>query len=189
VRYLITVGAGGGSLEAAYSDVARKVTSGEIKTAKAFGAELTKIIPNDDVFRSAFASARVSKSFLARYYLGALERAARGVENCELIPNGDPLMVNLEHVLPENPEGKWPGVTEEQAEAYARRLGNLALLSAEKNIELGNEPFEQKRKVLAASEFVLTKLIGDSVTWGPAEIEARQAKLADLAVSVWSFKA
>jgi len=188
VRYLIAIGAGGGSLELAYSDVARKVTSGEITTAKTFGQELSKLIPNDDVFRAALLNFRVSKSFLARYFLGALERGARGEENCELIPNDDTNFVNLEHVLPENPGANWPAVHPELAEAFARRLGNLALLSTKRNNEIGNVTFAAKKPVLAESEFLLTKIIGESADWGPAEIEARQAKLADLALTVWSYK-
>jgi hypothetical protein len=188
VRYLIAIGAGGGSLESAYSDVARKITSGELTTASGFAKEMSKIIPNDDFFRTAFLSARVSKAFLARYFLGALERAARGEENCELIPNGNVDFVNLEHVLPENPGENWPELTAEIADAYARRLGNLALLSTKKNNEIGNAPFVEKRKILVASEFLLTKLIGDCQAWGPSEIEARQARLAELALSVWSYK-
>lgn len=189
VRYLIAIGAGGGSLESAYSDVARKIVSGELTTAAGFAKEMSKIIPNDDFFRTAFLSARVSKAFLARYFLGALERAARGEENCELVPNSNVVFVNLEHVLPENPGANWPELTTEVADAYARRLGNLALLSTKKNNEMGNDPFVEKRKILAASEFVLTKSIGDSQVWGPAEIEARQVQLADLALSVWPYKA
>ncbi len=188
VRYLIAVGAGGGSLEAAYSDVARKLASGDISTAKSFGQELSKLIPNDDVFRTAFKSARISKSFLARYFLGALERAARGNENCELIPNDDTTFVNLEHVLPENPGANWPAVQAEVAEAFARRLGNLALLSTKRNNELGNVPFHVKKPVLAESDFILTKNIGASDTWGPKEIEARQEVLTALALRVWSYK-
>lgn len=188
VRYLIAVGAGGGSLEGAYSEVARKVTAGEITTAKAFSQDLAKIIPNDDFFRTAFLSARVSKAFLARYYLGALERAARGEEHCELIPNGDVMFVNLEHVLPENPGENWPDVAPELADTYARRLGNLALLSTKKNTDVGNESFAEKRKILSGSEFVLTRSIGEAEKWGPAEIEARQSTLADLALSVWAYK-
>lgn len=188
VRYLIAIGAGGGSLEGAYSDVGIKVTSGEIKTAKAFAQELAKIIPNDDVFRTAFLSTRVSKPFLARYFLGALERAERGEQHCELVPNDDVAYVNLEHVLPENPGGNWPDFTPELAEAYARRLGNLALLSTKKNVDIGNESFAAKRAILAASDFHLTKSIGQCAKWGPDEIEARQVVLAELALKVWAYK-
>lgn len=188
VRYLIAVGAGGGTLETAWSDVARKVSSGEVVDAAGFAKEMQKIVPSDEVFRSSFGAVRISKSFLARYFLASLERAARGEKNCELIPNTDVLSVNLEHVLPENPEGNWPNVNPELADAYARRLGNQVLLSTGQNSALGNKPFSAKRGALSMSDFKLTQQVGEHIEWGTTQIEERQRLLADMAVSVWAFK-
>lgn len=187
VRYLVAIGAGGGTLEANWSDVARKVSSKEITTAKAFAKEMQKIVPNDEVFRTAFASARISKTFLSRYFLASLERHARGEKDCELIPNNDASIVNLEHVLPDNAGDNWPDWHPELAAAYFSRIGNQVLLGAKKNSELGNAPFEVKRAVLAKSEFLLTKEVGAYKKWGPSEIDSRQAALAKMAVSVWSY--
>ena len=53
VRYLIAVGAGGGTLEAAWSDVARKVSGKEVTTAAAFAKDMQKIVPNDEVDRKS----------------------------------------------------------------------------------------------------------------------------------------
>ncbi|PRF47606.1 DUF262 domain-containing protein, partial [Burkholderia multivorans] len=187
VRYLIVTGAGGGTLESAYSDAARKIFTGEIKTATAFGKELQKIIPNDEAFKASFKTARSSKPFLARYYMTTLERAVNGEENCELVPNENVTAVNLEHVLPENPEENWPHVEPDVAAAYSKRLGNLAILSTALNTEIGNKGFEEKRKILATSQFKLTNGIANYASWGPAEIDARQATLADLAVKAWGY--
>lgn len=187
VRYLIAVGAGGGTLETAWSDVARKVSSKAITDAVGFAKEMQKIVPNDEVFRSGFLTARISKGFLARYFLSSLERAARGEKNCELIPNGDVQSVNLEHVLPENPGSNWPEIPPELVEAYSRRLGNQALLSAKKNTDLGNQSFDVKRDVLMVSEFVLTKQIGEKASWGVNEIHERQQAMAELALQVWTY--
>jgi hypothetical protein len=189
VRYLVAIGAGGGSLEGAYSDAARKVANGHVTTAEEFAKEMSKIIPNDDVFRGAFESLRVSKAFLARYFLRALERAERGEENCELVPNADTSAVSLEHVLPEHPGGNWPSLSAEEAEALSRRLGNLVLLATKKNNSLGNQSFIDKKPILSKSDFLLTKEVGASEGWGTAEIEARQKRLSQLAVKVWPFKA
>ena len=186
VRYLIAVGAGGGVLEASYSDAARKIFKKEVTTATQLAKELQKIIPNDETFRASFQSARLSKSYIARYFLLALERAARGDADCELVPNQLASEVNLEHVLPENPDAEW-ALDPEIAAANYRRLGNMVLLSAEKNSQIGNLKFELKRPVLKDSAFLLTKEVGESEKWGAEEIHARQLKLADLAVKVWRF--
>jgi hypothetical protein len=188
VRYLITVGAGGGTLEAAYSLVAQQVSSGKIKSAKEFAAALGKTIPSDAEFENAFKTARVSKSHLARYYLIALENRSKGQGHPELVPNSNVSAVNLEHVLPENPGTEWPGLKAEVCAAYYRRIGNMALLGAVANSKIGNLAFSRKKPTLAASAFELTKQVAAEKGWGPDEIEKRQVALAKLAVKVWPFK-
>jgi hypothetical protein len=145
-------------------------------------------VPNDEVFRSSFKSARISKGFLARYFLSSLERFARGEVNCELVPNTQVASVNLEHVLPENPGDNWKELQPDVAAAFSRRLGNQVLLSSKKNSELGNESFAVKRQMLSASEFLLTKQVGQKSSWGPTEIDERQSALAEMAISVWAYK-
>ena len=105
-----------------------------------------------------------------------------------MVPNTDVASVNLEHVLPENPGDNWPELPPEVAAAFSRRIGNQVLLSSKKNSELGNQSFAAKREVLLASEFLLTKQVGEKSSWGPTEIDQRQNALAEMAVSVWAYK-
>ena len=149
---------------------------------------MQKIVPNDEVFRSAFKIARISKGFIARYILSSLERFARGEKDCELVPNSDVAAVNLEHILPENPGNNWKEIHPDIAAAFSRRIGNQVLLSAKKNSEIGNQSFAAKREVLGASEFVLTNKVGAASTWGPNGIDSRQNELATMAVAVWAYK-
>ena len=188
VRYMIAIGAGGGTLEAAYSEAARKVFEGEISNAKGFAGELGKIVPNDETFKSSFSNARLSKAYLARYFLIALEKASLGKENCELVPSEDVADVNLEHVLPESPGESWAHIPDDVADAYVRRIGNMALLNSGKNSLIGNASFEAKKAVFATSAFSLTKEISACDVWGPEQVAKRQQKLAELAVKVWPFK-
>ena len=84
---LIVGGLGGGVMEGYYSDLGRKISSGEIKTVSDIAGSAKEFIPNDAIFRERFEAARVSKVALARYYLRALERQVSGKEQPELIPN------------------------------------------------------------------------------------------------------
>jgi Protein of unknown function (DUF1524) len=68
------------------------------------------------------------------------------------------------------------------------RLGNLALLQKGPNGKIGNKALALKQPTLAASSFKLTNEIGREAAWSPKEIQARQKRLADLAVSVWPRK-
>ena len=185
VRFLIYGGAGGGTLERNYSERAMSIWSGKITTTKALLADMLNTLPSDVEFSGAFAIARVARPHLARYYLRAMELKAAGSDPC-MIPNPDTDVVNLEHVLPENPDPTWK-VKREVAEAFYKRIGNLALLFAPINgsDQYGNQTFTIKKPFIAAAPFELTKEIATYPDWGPDQIAQRQLKLAELAVKTW----
>jgi hypothetical protein len=184
VRFLIAGGGRGGTLEEAYATAAQKVASGEINTTKDLKTHLGSVVPTDTEFENAFAVARVSKNYLARYYLRALELKTEGSSEPEWVPN-DGLEINLEHILPDNPQKNWPEIDEETAAALHTRIGNMVLLQATPNSIIGNSPFDEKKEVLRKSAFVLTAQVARFKSWGKKEIDARQKKLAELAVKTW----
>lgn len=184
VRFLIAGGGRGGTLEEAYAEKAKDVTEGEITTAKKLASEMISIVPSDAQFGSAFAQATVSKSHLARYYLRALELKIKGEPEPELVPNED-TVINLEHVMPVNPGKGWAHISKEDAALNYRRLGNMVLLQASKNNEIGNKPFSEKRAALKASPYILTNMVGQKTSWDIPDIDERQWKLAKLAVETW----
>lgn len=186
VRFLITGGLGGGTLEKHYADAAQAVRAGSIKTAKQLAKQLGSVVPRDKEFESAVQIARVSKPSLARYYLHVLERQQKGEAQPELVPNANQEEVNLEHILPRSPDATWSTTfSDDEAAAYASRLGNLTLLAVDPNGAAGSESFAAKKSILAASKFVLTKLAARSKQWSPSTIEARQKTLAAIAVKAW----
>ena len=175
----------GGDVELPVSHAAKKVYDREITNAKALAAELVGKIPGDEEFKSEFAVASVNKANLARYYLRAIERFAKGEPDPFYLPNDDQTTINLEHILPHNPEGNWPGFDEEEVRQYTRRLGNQALLKASQNSDLKSSNFDTKKTVYAATPYELTSMIAGFSEWGPEQIETRQSKLADLALKTW----
>jgi hypothetical protein len=183
-RFLIAGGARGGTIEEAYASTAFEVTQGKITTAKQLADAMTGIVPSDPHFEAAFATARVSKNNLARYFLRALELKKKGSPQPELIPNED-VVINLEHVLPENPGTGWAHIDPEIASVVYRRLGNMVLLQAAKNSSIGNKSFAEKRPVLKNSAYLLTSEVGRQSEWGVKEINDRQRRLAALAVETW----
>lgn len=186
VRGLIVGGIGGGTTEKAYAQAALKVRGGTTKTTSELLTELTAIVPTDDEFKSGFERARITKSRIARYLLIALERRSRGDEEPELVPNEDESEVNLEHILPRNPSlTDWPAFAENEVDAWAHRIGNLALLAVGPNGRIGNKPWTVKKPVLEASSLSLTNQAGSCDEWTQASITDRQQKLADLAAETW----
>jgi hypothetical protein len=187
VRVLI-VGSRGGTVEETYSDVAKKIREGSVKTASAIRKEMEFIYPPDSQFRDAFAVATVSKEYLARYYLRALEKAANGETDPEYVPNPNEEEINLEHIIPERPSNNWPNLSLDQCKSLYKRIGNLALLKATDNVSIGNKTFDEKQNVLKKSAFTLTSDVAKNPVWNEETISERQRKLADLAVQVWSSK-
>ncbi|MCI4680246.1 DUF262 domain-containing HNH endonuclease family protein [Rhodoblastus acidophilus] len=184
VRFLIAGGGGGGVLDKNYGSRAREITKGELTTAKQLKERMSEVVPNDEVFKRAFSSATVRKNNLARYYLKALELYVKDETRPQLLPNEDTSAVNLEHVLPVTPSEDWD-IEPDIASAYYKRIGNMALLNSRQNVDLGNKSFVEKKPILKISPFILTSEIAKQRTWGPKQIEKRQAELAEFAVKVW----
>ncbi len=188
VRGLIVGGIGGGTAERLYCEAAMKVWSKTARTPPQVKAEIADVVFSDSAFKSRFATAAVSRGPLARYLLYVLEREKSGVSQPELVPNEDASEVNLEHVLPQNPTlNEWPSFSAEEARAYRNRIGNMALLKESENSKIGNTSFAIKAPILAASALLLTEEVGTEADWTAAEIEARQGRLASLAVKAWKL--
>ena len=184
VRFLIVGGGRGGTLDRHYGFRAKDVTNGKIKTANELTKEMEEWVPSDATFEAVFAEARVSKAHLARYYLRSLERQARNQPEPELVPNDDDA-INLEHILPLIPGNKWKNIEPDVTKAFSKRLGNMVLLPAKKNVALGNQGFEDKKLVFKESRLILTVLVANYDTWTPDDIIDRQKRLATIAVQAW----
>ncbi|MFJ3464955.1 DUF262 domain-containing protein [Achromobacter spanius] len=187
VRFQIVGGAGGGTLEKIYSDAAKGVSEGKLSSIddilKGFST-----LPTDPVFISAFSTASISKQSLARYYLRMLESGVPGASR-ELVPSTDSGRVNLEHVLPMNPSEKWmESWLPDDAKAFQRRLGNLAIMATKINSAIGNEDFATKKAAFELSAFHFTKTIANESVWDHSAIERRQAAMAECAAKVWSVR-
>lgn len=188
VRNLIVGAMGGGTLEKAYADKAKAIFSSSIKTAAELRDSLISIIPQDEVFREQFKIATVSQAKNARYYLSSIENHKRGKQHPELLVNLNPDSVNLEHVLPQNPEGNYPTFTDEQHSAYYKRIGNLTLMKTKENNDFKSSKFSDKKTKYAESELWITNSLSSLSEWNINEINNRQVELAELAIETWSLK-
>ncbi|HYH68682.1 MAG TPA: DUF262 domain-containing HNH endonuclease family protein [Urbifossiella sp.] len=185
VRFMVS-GAPTGNVEKYYAGRALEVWKGEIRTAAGLADAMLKYLPGDDAFRTTFATFRVSKSYLARYYLRSLERTLQDDPQPEWVVNDDETELNLEHILPEVPSAGWGHIRPVAAEGAYRRLGNLVLLKAKVNSKIGNGSFEEKRKAITpVATLETTKGVLKHEKWGLEEIDARQAELAQVATRTW----
>lgn len=187
VRFLICGSGGSGTLEAAYADRAQEVSAGKVSTDQGLWEAMKGIVPDDVTFKDKFTKATVSNANLAKYYLRVLEQQSKSTDE-ETIVNPDPGKVNLEHIMPRNPLGGWEHIPVEQYSALVKRLGNLTLLARRLNSKAANADFAEKKKHFAKSAIKITQHLCDIPEWTERQIEARQDKLADLAVKAWPGK-
>jgi hypothetical protein len=174
-------------LDHQYSLRAQEVGKKQITKARELRDAMDKYVPTDAEFEEAFATARVSRPHLARYYLRALEKTRTADPNPEYVANEDVSDVSLEHIMPLQLSADWH-VDEDAAAAAQKMLGNMALMKTSQNNDLGNCGFDAKLPHFRASGYYTTKEIADCAVWTMDEIRARQRRLAALALQTWTLK-
>jgi uncharacterized protein with ParB-like and HNH nuclease domain len=184
VRFQIVGGVGGGALEKIYSDTAKSLTEGKIKTDKEIISAFSTL-PNDSAFEQAFSVASISKSTLARFYLRNIEVYLEKNKDPEKTVISDGAKVNLEHILPLNPSNEWNSAfKEDDLRAYQRRIGNMTLLAAKPNSTAGNDTFANKKTYYTNSHLEINQAVARSSMWTKTEIENRQIDFAKLASKI-----
>ncbi|MBI4741410.1 MAG: HNH endonuclease [Betaproteobacteria bacterium] len=120
---------------------------------------------------------------VVRFILCALERHLSGGR---VDYNFTSDSFNIEHVLPQNPQTGWEAFTDEEVDALTYRLGNMTLMQAGANKDLGNTSYAAKRPVFEQSGFEITrKLAADHAEWTPERIATHQNWMAAQATAIW----
>jgi hypothetical protein len=172
--------------ERAYHAEANRIAKGEHSTLSAILDGLRSVYPRDDVFRGAFAeksigTAQARNAKIARYMLCEIERQMSGMSidfRSEAI--------SLEHICPVKPQDGWSQFSDEDIEAFADRIGNMTLLQASQNKDIGNAEYEAKKKVYLKSQYGVTRLVAEEYSdWEPQSVAARQNALAKQATAIW----
>lgn len=185
IRLITAASTRSGSVEIPVAEAAKHVFEGSIDTGAKLRVALATLTPTDGEFHAAFKTMRVSNAKFARYYLRSLEMTAKNESEPWFVPQDDKQVINLEHILPKKPEENWPQFDEDTVRQLTTRLGNLALMRASENSDLKSQAFSDKRKIYAASPYLLTSQIAEAEDWKPETIDERQRTLADLAVKTW----
>jgi hypothetical protein len=175
-----------GEQERVYHSVALRIAKGEFFRAFDVLDALRFIYLNDDAFRFAFSDKSIKTTAsrnkkIVRYILCALEKQVSGQDF-----DFDSSSYTLEHVLPQNPVNGWEHFRDSDLENLVYRIGNMTMLEAGQNRDLGNNDYAAKRPVFRQSVFALTRRIAEENNeWTAERIQARQRALANIATSVW----
>lgn len=188
VRNLVTGSIGTGTLEKEFSNQAKLINEGNVKTLLEFKNSITKLVPTDDAFKGQFKIATVSKNYIARYYLSEIEKIHHATKEQETSRNTE--IVSLEHILPEKPDFKkdWENFTEEQHQTYYKRIGNLTLLDKKTNSNQKSASFVVKKDIYKQSEILITNSLADYDNWTTDYIEKRQKEFSEKAVEIWNLQ-
>lgn len=163
-------------------------SSGKVDVAGLFQKYLATLYPQDSQFQSAFSRKSIRSNAQSRYILLKINDYLS--PNPSMRTQADPKATNVEHILPKRFENSWdtdrrdfPG----GADKYVYRIGNMTLISARLNEELGNTDFARKRKVYASDCLEITKHILNAEKWTAEEIKGRQNWLASVAGKIWRY--
>lgn len=158
-------------------------------------AEVKTAVRTHPIYRNILRSERLQD------ILWELEMARRTKFN---VATARPALMSVEHILPQSWMREWPlpdgrtapldrvtGADQAMLEAISAReriihtLGNLTLITVPGNIVASNSAFEAKREWLKKSLLALNLEVLERPAWNEGEIEARAARLGDLAIQVW----
>lgn len=172
--------------ERTYTQLAEGLSEGRFETISSLWLLLRAIYPSDESFRNAF-SEKVLKTtqsrnrLIVRYILFKLE-AHESVSDYDFESD----RYNVEHILPENPADGWEQVSDQEHDQFVYRLGNMTILQAGPNRDIGNAPYAVKRATYLASEFTITHQLAEThLIWGVSQIVGRQRHMATTATSIW----
>lgn len=116
-------------------------------------------------------------------YFPWLEKGAQGAPTCKDKTRVlDYESMTLEHVYPESAQ---EAEQDAKLERVKGTIGNLAILSQDENLELGNKPFSEKRKSLRSSSFRLNREIGQHKRWTDKSVGRRTDFLVEMALKVF----
>jgi len=163
-------------------------TNKRVDAREIFQKYLAPLYPEDSQFHSAFSRKIVRSNAQARYILAKINDHLSPKPS--LRTQADPFATDLEHILPKRYGNVWetnrrdfPG----GADKYVYRLGNMTLIAAKLNRELGNADFKQKKAVFANDCLEITQRVLSCEKWTAEEIKARQNWLASLACKIWRY--
>jgi hypothetical protein len=131
-----------------------------------------------------------SPTFDSKHY------AARVLRRASVAIGQDPgpvhaARVTLEHILPRSflPDSPWRKdfPQKRSVQSHAHRLGNLTFLSASDNQAADTLDWAAKRRILAASEFVISKRAGAARQWTATNISERTDDLIAVLMKDWQL--
>lgn len=96
---------------------------------------------------------------------------------------------SVEHILPQTPNSTWKlklaNLSKAEKKGLTHNLGNLLLISSEKNSQLRNDDYSIKRESYKIGSFSENKVAKEFSGWGQTEMEKRERALVKFLKKRW----
>jgi len=176
------------ALERLYSSISIKIRDGTLNTIPEITKEIKTLYPDNQTFNNAFVEKDIKEKKVARYILKRINDSL--IEGGELVA-ADSDKVNLEHVLPQNPDAEWEKYLEKNKLDYkdlVNKIGNMTLLGSEYNRKAANKFFTKKKdEIYKKSKLPITKPLCSLNEWNDKTIRKRQKEFRDVALNIWKI--
>ena len=189
-RYNTIGGKNTSYVQRAYMQAAQAIRQeGPMPAEDCFSRFFADLYPQDNQFQSTFAKKSIRITALARHILCEINNNLTQKQDSKQYSaaSND---IDLEHILPKKYKDHWqqdapnfPGGPHK----YIHRLGNMTLISPDKNRRLGNADFATKQEMYQSDCLEITKRLLDEPQWSAEAINRRQNWLAGEAVKIWRF--
>jgi uncharacterized protein with ParB-like and HNH nuclease domain len=153
-------------------------------------ADSTRFPSNEDV-KSACLNEKFYKiisSSKRRYIFTEIEKEMRTKNDENIEIKSDKL--TTEHIMPQEWRKNWnehPPSNPSERDEIIHTIGNLTLVTHQRNSGLSNKSWEEKRKQLEkSSRLELNMAIWDEPKWDEGKIEKRSKELAESVVEIWA---
>lgn len=152
--------------------------------------KISELSPATDLFEASFKDYETRNRKLAKYILVKINEYMMSQEggNAELTINTD--NVNLEHIIPKNPNPDWNRFLKSKKvklENFLYMIGNQTILYKEYNREVSNLFFDEKLKIYKKSVLPINRELIKFHEFGDDQILNRQIELGQLANKIWSI--
>lgn len=162
------------------------IVSGSMTLVELFSSLTYNVrFPDDEEVRLALTNSRFYKdmSNYSKFILGKIEeyRAKRVIVDYRN-PN-----ITIEHIMPQTLNQAWKEeLGENYLETYNQYLHNIGnLILTEKNIELSNKAYKEKRKVIRDSNLNYRFVLENEENWNQASILRHQKQMIDDFLSIF----
>jgi hypothetical protein len=188
-RYTIVSGLGTGNLERVYSNAAISITKGDTNTSKKVFQKLKSAYVDAITFKESFINRQFGKSIISRFILAGLNDYIE--ENKEKEVSKSVSKINLEHILPQNPNEFWKNsfANMDEHSQWCDTIGNQTLIEKSLNRDIGNANFiEKKEKAYSKSDLALNVQLIKFTEWNISKIQERGNTLSEIAEKCWSVE-